>query len=84
MSDVDIVDESDLNRYHQYYDLVYLGKDGKWKRMNVGDTYGYFSHQSITDEADAREMLELYRKGREDWNLRIVRVYLSFEFEEIP
>lgn len=78
------VDCRDIYQSNYFYDLVTKNADGKWVRMHVGDTYGHFSHQSIVDEADAREMLELYYIGRANWDIRIVRLCETLEVDEVP
>lgn len=60
--------ERDLNHYAEFFDLIYFDLDGHWKRVR-GGAYG----TELKTKKDAEEFLELFRRGREDWDLRIAQ-----------
>jgi hypothetical protein len=59
--------EADLNQYRVSFDLIYFDLDGHWKRVHAATNYG----KPFTAVKEVEEFLELYRRGREDWNLKI-------------
>lgn len=62
--------EKDLNVYNLTFDLIYFDLDGHWKRLRAYNSQG----RVMTTLAEAQEQLELYRRGREDWNLKIAQI----------
>jgi hypothetical protein len=62
--------EKDLNESRTRYDLVYHDLDGKWKFVNMEIGMG----NKYASKKDAEDYLNMYRRGREDWDLRIVEI----------
>jgi hypothetical protein len=64
----DIIDaENYLNRHSYYYDLIYKDLDGTWKQVNAA----HHLQKKIVSMEEILEFLELFRRGREEWNLKL-------------
>lgn len=70
--------EQDLNQYYTYYDLVYKDLDGIWKTVNAE----IHLQGKVWRLSDIEDFLKKYRKGREDWNIKIVS--FTVEVNAIP
>jgi hypothetical protein len=65
-----------LNTDDYYYGIVYFDLDGKWKIL--------YSDIALDTEDKAWTQYHLYLRGREHWNLRVVKITRAYHLEEVP